>query len=70
MQMTQFLLGLLHLLLGLAVAALCKLAAAAVVLALVRGCKDQFNSEKVECAFAEYDLFRLVGQPGKLLTEF
>ena len=34
------------------------------------GCEDQFTSEKFDCAFSEYDLFRLVEQPGLLLTEF
>jgi len=34
------------------------------------GCEDQFTSEKFDRAFSEYDLFRLVEQPGLLLTEF
>jgi hypothetical protein len=33
------------------------------------GCEDQFTSEKFDRAFSEYDLFRLVEQPGLLLTE-
>jgi hypothetical protein len=33
-------------------------------------CEDQFTSEKFDRAFSEYDLFRLVEQPGLLLTEF
>jgi hypothetical protein len=34
------------------------------------GCEDQFTSEKFDRAFSEYDLFRLVQQPGLLLSEF
>jgi hypothetical protein len=34
------------------------------------GCEDQFTSEKFDCAFSEYNLFRLVEQPGLLLSEF
>jgi hypothetical protein len=34
------------------------------------GCEDQFSSEKFDRAFSEYDLFRLVEQPGLLLSEF
>jgi hypothetical protein len=34
------------------------------------GCEDQFTTEKFDRAFSEYDLFRLVEQPGLLLTEF
>jgi hypothetical protein len=34
------------------------------------GCEDQFTSEKFDRAFSEYDLFRLVEQPGLLLSEF
>ena len=33
-------------------------------------CEDQFTSEKFDRAFSEYDLFRLVEQPGLLLSEF
>ena len=33
-------------------------------------CEDQFTSEEFDRAFSEYDLFRLVEQPGLLLTEF
>jgi MoxR-like ATPase len=33
------------------------------------GCEDQFTSEKFDRAFSEYDLFRLVEQPGLLLSE-
>ena len=33
-------------------------------------CEDQFTSEKFARAFSEYDLFRLVEQPGLLLSEF
>lgn len=33
-------------------------------------CEDQFTSEKFDRAFSEYDLFRLVEQPGLLGTEF
>jgi hypothetical protein len=33
------------------------------------GCEDQFTTEKFDRAFSEYDLFRLVEQPGLLLTE-
>ena len=33
-------------------------------------CEDRFTSEKFDRAFSEYDLFRLVEQPGLLLTEF
>jgi len=32
-------------------------------------CEDQFTSEKFDRAFSEYDLFRLVAQPGLLITE-
>ena len=32
-------------------------------------CEDQFTSEKFDRAFSEYDLFRLVEQPGLLVTE-
>ncbi len=32
-------------------------------------CEDQFSPEKFDRAFTEYDLFRLVEQPGLLLTE-
>jgi len=35
-----------------------------------RECRSQFTSEKFDHAFSEYDLFRLVEQPGLLLTEF
>src|SRR5580698_2100966 len=34
------------------------------------GCEDQFTSEKFDRAFSEYYLFRLVDQPGLLLSEF
>ena len=34
------------------------------------GCEDQFTAEKFDRAFSEYDLFRLVEQPGLLLSEF
>jgi hypothetical protein len=34
------------------------------------GCEDQFTSEKFDRAFSEYDLFRLIEQPGLLLSEF
>jgi hypothetical protein len=34
------------------------------------GCEDQFTSEKFDRALSEYDLFRLIEQPGLLLTEF
>src|ERR1700721_4480222 len=34
------------------------------------GCEDQFTSEEFDRAFSEYDLFRLVEQPGLLLSEF
>jgi hypothetical protein len=34
------------------------------------GCEDQFTSEKFDRTFSEYDLFRLVEQPGLLLSEF
>ena len=34
------------------------------------GCEDQFTSEKFDRAFSEYNLFRLVEQPGLLLSEF
>jgi len=34
------------------------------------GCEDQFTSEKFDRAFCEYDLFRVVEQPGLLLSEF
>jgi hypothetical protein len=33
-------------------------------------CEDRFTSEKFDRAFSEYNLFRLVEQPGLLLTEF
>ncbi|MGA7339854.1 MAG: hypothetical protein WBX18_04605 [Terracidiphilus sp.] len=33
-------------------------------------CEDRFTSEKFDHAFSEYDLFRLVEQPGLLLSEF
>jgi hypothetical protein len=33
-------------------------------------CEDRFTSAKFDRAFSEYDLFRLVEQPGLLLTEF
>jgi hypothetical protein len=33
------------------------------------GCEDQFTSEKFDRAFSEYDLFRVVEQPGLLLSE-
>ena len=33
------------------------------------GCEDQFTSEMFDRAFSEYDLFRLVEQPGLLLSE-
>lgn len=33
-------------------------------------CEDQFTSEKFDRTFSEYDLFRLVEQPGLLLSEF
>jgi hypothetical protein len=33
------------------------------------GCEDQFTSEKFDRTFSEYDLFRLVEQPGLLLSE-
>ena len=36
---------------------------------VVRGCEDQFTSEKFDRAFTEYDLFRLVEQPGLLLSQ-
>jgi hypothetical protein len=32
-------------------------------------CEDQFTSETFDLAFSEYDLFRLVEQPGLLLSE-
>lgn len=32
-------------------------------------CEDQFTAEKFDRAFSEYDLFRLIDQPGLLLTE-
>jgi hypothetical protein len=32
-------------------------------------CEDRFTSEKFDRAFSEYNLFRLVEQPGLLLTE-
>jgi hypothetical protein len=32
-------------------------------------CEDQFTVEKFDRAFTEYDLFRLVEQPGLLLSE-
>ena len=33
-------------------------------------CEDQFTSEKFDRAFSEYDLFRLVEQPGLVISEF
>ncbi len=33
-------------------------------------CEDRFTSERFDRTFTEYDLFRLVEQPGLLLTEF
>lgn len=33
-------------------------------------CECEFSSDKFDRAFSEYDLFRLVEQPGLLLTEF
>jgi hypothetical protein len=33
------------------------------------GCEDQFTPEKFDRAFTEYDLFRLVEQPGLLLSQ-
>jgi hypothetical protein len=33
-------------------------------------CEDRFTSEEFDRAFSEYDLFRLVEQPGLLLSEF
>lgn len=33
------------------------------------GCEDQFTSEEFDRAFSEYDLFRLVEQPGLLLSQ-
>ena len=32
-------------------------------------CEDQFTSQKFDHAFSEYDLFRLVEQPGVLISE-
>jgi hypothetical protein len=32
-------------------------------------CEDQFTSEKFDRAFSEYDLFRLVEQPGLAISE-
>lgn len=32
-------------------------------------CEDQFTSEEFDRALSEYDLFRLIEQPGLLLTE-
>jgi hypothetical protein len=32
-------------------------------------CEDQFTSEKFDRAFSEYDLFRLVEQPGLMISE-
>jgi hypothetical protein len=32
-------------------------------------CEDRFTSEKFDRAFSEYDLFRLVEQPGLLISE-
>jgi hypothetical protein len=32
-------------------------------------CEDRFTSEKFDRAFSEYDLFRLVEQPGLLIFE-
>ena len=32
-------------------------------------CEDQFTPEKFDRAFSEYNLFRLVEQPGLLITE-
>jgi hypothetical protein len=34
------------------------------------GCEDRFSSEMFDRAFSEYDLFRLIEQPGLLLSEF
>lgn len=33
------------------------------------GCEDQFTSEKFDRTFTDYDLFRLVEQPGLLLSQ-
>ena len=33
-------------------------------------CEDRFSSETFDRAFSEYDLFRLIEQPGLLLSEF
>ena len=32
-------------------------------------CEDRFTSERFDCAFSEYDLFRLAAQPGLLMSE-
>ena len=32
-------------------------------------CEDRFTSEKFDRAFSDYDLFRLVEQPGLLISE-
>jgi hypothetical protein len=32
-------------------------------------CEDQFSSEKFDRVFSEYDLFRVVEQPGLLLSQ-
>jgi hypothetical protein len=32
-------------------------------------CEDRFTSEKFDRAFSGYDLFRLVEQPGLLISE-
>jgi hypothetical protein len=32
-------------------------------------CEDRFSSERFDRAFSDYDLFRLVEQPGLLLTD-
>jgi hypothetical protein len=32
-------------------------------------CEDQFTSEKFDRVFSEYDLFRVVEQPGLLLSQ-
>ena len=34
------------------------------------GCEDQFTMKQFDSVFSEYNLFRLVEQPGLLLTEF
>jgi len=33
------------------------------------GCEDQFTPEKFDRTFTEYDLFRLVEQPGLLMSQ-